>query len=217
MRNQPEKPRLPFSWVGGERCLDFLNTVAWADDGLREERLRSYADLASWAAEAGLLTSARALVALGSREQAAGQRVLEHALALRRDLHALLSAMAHGRPIPRAALLRINGAVARSMRGMRLSPGTDGFSWRWAGASKLELPLWRLAWCAAGLLTSPELRWLRACANEQCGWLFIDRSRRKNRRWCEMSACGGRDKARRYYRRARRARRLSARRRPASR
>jgi predicted RNA-binding Zn ribbon-like protein len=33
-----------------------------------------------------------------------------------------------------------------------------------------------------------------------CGWLFVDRSRNGNRRWCDMRTCGSRDKMRRYYR-----------------
>jgi hypothetical protein len=40
---------------------------------------------------------------------------------------------------------------------------------------------------------------IRACADERCGWLFLDPSGR--RRWCEMAVCGNRAKARRYAQR----------------
>jgi predicted RNA-binding Zn ribbon-like protein len=56
-----------------------------------------------------------------------------------------------------------------------------------------------VAWSAARLLTSAEVARVRTCANEDWGWLFVDRSRRGNRRWCDMGECGSRDKARRYY------------------
>src|SRR5258708_7059779 len=40
---------------------------------------------------------------------------------------------------------------------------------------------------------------VRRCANPECGWLFLDDSRAGKRRWCSMSACGNRAKARRHY------------------
>jgi predicted RNA-binding Zn ribbon-like protein len=38
------------------------------------------------------------------------------------------------------------------------------------------------------------------CGGGLCGWLFLDESRGKRRRWCDMKDCGNREKARRYYR-----------------
>ena len=44
---------------------------------------------------------------------------------------------------------------------------------------------------------------LRPCANEECQLFLIDRSRAGTARWCSMSGCGNRMKARRHYRRTR--------------
>ena len=58
---------------------------------------------------------------------------------------------------------------------------------------------------AAELLTSDRLDRLRQCESEKgCGWLFVDGSRNRSRRWCDMSDCGNRAKARRFHRRHRR-------------
>lgn len=46
-------------------------------------------------------------------------------------------------------------------------------------------------------------RRVKACANEDCRWLFYDRSRSRTRRWCDMKACGNIVKARAYRRRHR--------------
>lgn len=46
---------------------------------------------------------------------------------------------------------------------------------------------------------------LRACANQECRLFLIDRSRAGTARWCSMSGCGNRMKARRHYRRAARS------------
>jgi predicted RNA-binding Zn ribbon-like protein len=53
------------------------------------------------------------------------------------------------------------------------------------------------------LLTSEELVLVRECAAEDCGWLFLDKTKNHRRRWCDMKTCGNRDKARRYYERMR--------------
>ena len=44
---------------------------------------------------------------------------------------------------------------------------------------------------------------LKACPGEACGWLFYDRSRNRSRRWCDMTVCGNRTKARTYRARLR--------------
>ncbi|GAB1813109.1 CGNR zinc finger domain-containing protein [Mycobacterium sp. MUNTM1] len=42
---------------------------------------------------------------------------------------------------------------------------------------------------------------VRACANTECNLFLIDRSKGNSARWCSMSSCGNRLKARRHYRR----------------
>jgi predicted RNA-binding Zn ribbon-like protein len=42
---------------------------------------------------------------------------------------------------------------------------------------------------------------LKVCPGEDCGWAFYDHSRNQTGRWCSMSVCGGRAKARTHYRR----------------
>ena len=56
---------------------------------------------------------------------------------------------------------------------------------------------------AADLLTSDEAARVRECAAESCSWLFVDRSRTRRRRWCDMKTCGNRNKAKLYYQRHR--------------
>jgi CGNR zinc finger protein/putative stress-induced transcription regulator len=43
---------------------------------------------------------------------------------------------------------------------------------------------------------------LRPCANDECHLFLLDRSRGGTGRWCSMSSCGNRMKARRHYGRA---------------
>ena len=50
---------------------------------------------------------------------------------------------------------------------------------------------------AIELAFSPEAERIKTCGN--CGWLFIDRTRNGNKRWCVSSMCGTRTRSRRYY------------------
>ncbi len=71
-----------------------------------------------------------------------------------------------------------------------LQPADPG----WAGFVASTLP---------GLIKLRENRErLKRCENPRCGWLFVDRSRNRSRRWCEMATCGNRAKAKRHARRA---------------
>jgi hypothetical protein len=76
--------------------------------------------------------------------------------------------------------------------------GPDGVAW------SLEAD-----WPARLVLTWGELERdmpgrLRPCANDACRLFLIDRSRAGTARWCSMSGCGNRMKARRHYSRTRR-------------
>jgi predicted RNA-binding Zn ribbon-like protein len=49
---------------------------------------------------------------------------------------------------------------------------------------------------ADALIQEPEGR-LKICANDDCRWIFVDRTKGKVRRWCNDKTCGNRDRVRR--------------------
>ena len=49
-----------------------------------------------------------------------------------------------------------------------------------------------------GLEHADRLDRLKMCASEECHWVFYDRSKPGNRRWCSSALCGNRDKTRNY-------------------
>lgn len=65
----------------------------------------------------------------------------------------------------------------------------------------LSLPLCAVLRSAAGILNSGSQARVRRCADESCGRLFIDESRNRSRRWCDMASCGNLAKVRRYRQR----------------
>jgi predicted RNA-binding Zn ribbon-like protein len=63
-----------------------------------------------------------------------------------------------------------------------------------------------LAICAELLTSSDRLTRVHQCEGETCGWLFVDSTRNRSRRWCVMSDCGNVAKVRRFRQRNRRGR-----------
>jgi predicted RNA-binding Zn ribbon-like protein len=194
-RRLPPDARPPFSWIGGALCLDFVNTVSWLTPGVLEnERLRTDADVGDWTQAAGITSDAQAV---------------ESARGLRADLHRVLTHVARGTTPDAREVDRLNEWIRLADAHTKLRAGDPGQSWFWAPAAETakthpdRFPLAPIVHSAVELLRSPELSLLRLCANERCGWLFLDRSRKQNRRWCEMRECGARAKARRYRSRRR--------------
>jgi predicted RNA-binding Zn ribbon-like protein len=193
----------PFQWVGGNVALDFTNTVSWRLEGYRNERFTTYEALVAWAVEAGVVDDPRPLLERAERSPRIATRVLAEALELRALLHDVLSASAQGRRAQAGRLRAFNRTLRKALGHLEVQVGGNGFGWSWTGSeTDLERPLWPVVRAAAELLTSGDLPLVKNCANDRCGWLFVDRSRRGNRRWCEMRECGNRAKARRYYQRA---------------
>ncbi|HSG82868.1 MAG TPA: ABATE domain-containing protein [Gemmatimonadota bacterium] len=196
-----------FDLSGGRLCLDFVNTV---DGRLREprDRLGRYADLVSWAEQAGAIEAAQALAL---REEASqrpqdAQRALAAARALREALFAILSSSARGESPPADAVAELNDALPGALSALRLAAAGHAFEWRWSLAERgLDRAVAPVIRDAAELLTSADLARVTECESESCAWLFLDQSRNRSRRWCDMSVCGNRAKARRHYRRTKRA------------
>jgi predicted RNA-binding Zn ribbon-like protein len=201
-----EPPHL-FELTGGEVCLDFANTVDDRSDAeRRRDYLRSYRDLISWGKQADILSQAETdrLLRAADRRPDVARRMLTRALRLREAVYEAFSARAAGRTVPAPSLATISSEarLAASHRG--ISPDNGEFRWAWdATGEHLDRPLWPVALSAADVLTSPRVSLVRECASETCGWLFLDTSRNRTRRWCDMRACGNRAKARRFYARAR--------------
>ena len=195
-----------FDLSGGRLCLDFANTLSKRLTSHPRELLVSYGDLVAWSRQAGVVTGpeAQGLIRKARRRPADAGAVLERAIALREAIYRIFSAVAAERPAARADLATVNAALAEASALLGIVPKGDGFAWEWTTNEKnLDRMLWPVTRSAADLLTSTERAAVRECEAETCAWLFMDRSRNRSRRWCDMKACGNRAKARRYYERKR--------------
>jgi predicted RNA-binding Zn ribbon-like protein len=194
--------------VGGALCLDFTNTTGWRPDPRGEECLHDYKDVVAWAEHAGAVseTEARRLLRRAKSDPERARAVHSRAVAVREALYRIFSASAAGRLAGSPDIDLVNRAVGDAYRHLCIAPHDGGFAWEWRDArDALDLPLWVIARSAADLLVSPELPRVRECSGHRCDWLFLDASRNRSRRWCDMANCGNRAKARRNYARRRAA------------
>jgi predicted RNA-binding Zn ribbon-like protein len=182
----------------------FVNTVDWRDDPARRvDTLGSYPDLLHWARHAGVISvgAANRLAQEAGRHPAAAQAAFTHAITVREALAALLLSAVAGRQPPAAALERFNAALAEAGRHQRLATSGGRFHCSWDDDERLDRVLWPVVCSAAELVTSDQLQRLRRCEGEGCGWFFLDTTRNRSRRWCNMASCGNRAKVKRFYER----------------
>ena len=189
---------------GADLCLDFTNTVNVRDSDSSRDRLKTYADLVEWGQEFGAVdgVTAAALLAAAALNPAAAERVWQRAVELREALYRIFIAQMQGMPPAAGDMELLNLELKMALAHRRLDTDHTRHVWAWdTGEQAFDLMLWRVAVSAAGLLTAGELDRVRQCAGDECGWLFVDRSKNRSRRWCDMKECGNVAKVRRYRRR----------------
>jgi predicted RNA-binding Zn ribbon-like protein len=120
-------------------------------------------------------------------------RDVDRAVAVREGLRALAGGGGELADLNRAA----RGAVIElrfADRGPQFVPG---------GGGPLDRALAVVLAIVARAMLDHSWTRLKICPGEHCGWAFYDHSRNQSGRWCSMSVCGGRAKARTHYRRRR--------------
>jgi predicted RNA-binding Zn ribbon-like protein len=182
--------------VAGHPALELCNTVAGWGDAEPHDYLESYAHLTALTRSLRLVTpaQARTLTTASDAEPTKAGRVLADVRRLRADLYATLTGTGTDH------LARLNATLTRAGAARRIETATRDGDVRWGfGEQGMKLPLVAFAWQAHRLLDGdsgvPPSR-VRSCSGNGCGWLFLDP--RGQRRWCVMSLCGNRAKARRH-------------------
>ena len=187
-----------YQFVAGNLALDFVNTVAFrADPGKKKDHLQRAEDVQRWASQAQLPDPA----AINSGPLV-GTAALRRIRAVREQLFAVFHAIASDDPIPADTLARLGNALHDCCAKRFLSIEGAEVRWTWRSDARCtDYLLYPVLIAATDLLTSVSRGSVRQCEDAGCGWLFLDRSNARTRRWCSMADCGNRNKARNYYRR----------------
>jgi predicted RNA-binding Zn ribbon-like protein len=189
------EPRVTFSRIGGHVALDLINTVEWRlNPQQRIEDLTSYGHLLEWARQAELLNQLEhsALHRLATRQARQADAELAAFQQLRETAYAALVEHEAG---------AVEEIVAQHREALtRAELQSVGNRWAWTEpALALTTPRDRAVRAVIDLLTSTELASLHQCEDAACGWVYLDTSPQRNRRWCVAADCGNRNRARRFY------------------
>ena len=200
---KPRRRRPPkFELIGGNVCLDFVNTLDDRPSDQPKELLTNYYELARFGEDTGILAPEQ-LDFLYERVHLApdeAEDALRRARTLREALHDIFSAAMKKQTAPQVAMDRLNANIHGAALHSRLVQGEGGLEWRFDDlTSSFNAMLWPIARAAAELLASPDLARVRACSSSTCQWLFLDTSKNHHRRWCSMKECGNRAKVRKFY------------------
>ncbi len=196
MRDQTQA----FELTSGELCLDFANTIDSRPTENPRDRLHDYGTLVDWGRLAGTLekADAKALREEATRRPKKAEKTLKRARRLREAVFDIFSAVAHQTALPDGSLDLLNKHLQKAVRIPRLAVEGSSFELSWQDEPSLDRMLQPVVRSAMTLLTSEILDRVRVCSAGDCDWLFVDLSRNRSRRWCDMSVCGNRSKVKRF-------------------
>jgi predicted RNA-binding Zn ribbon-like protein len=177
--------------VAGNVALDFCNTAGEHLAPKPDEMLVDSETFLRWCAQVGLIEpeiygklvrtsiSMKPIIELREAIYRVALALATHQSVSPEDLHAI-EKRANG-PRPR---------IIRESEGLRWMPDLL------RGSEQLCS---LLAGEALSLFCSARALRIGVCEGGLCGWVFVDDSRGKRRRWCDMNDCGSRAKAKRFY------------------
>lgn len=184
-------------------CLDFMNTVGWhLNENMSSEYLTSYSVFVEWCYLVGIINREQANIfaAESQKRSLEAKEVFQRVIKLRESVFRILLAVI-GKNSPKQTDLDIlNSEIDRMLPLLKLKYVNQGFVWEKSNDIKnLDWMLSTIVQNITEFLTSDQLGRLKVCGDENCGWLFLDMSKNKSRRWCSMQDCGNRAKAKRHY------------------
>jgi predicted RNA-binding Zn ribbon-like protein len=193
-----------FGRIGGALCLDFTNTASWQASRRTTEHLNDFGDLLRWSSESGIIDrqTASGLSEEARRNPGGALTILNRARKLRELLYRIFVVADEKKAPGHPDLQLLNEMLAQAPLRFQVEHEEAGFSClRKPGGSEFAILLGPVIWSAAELLASNHLDKVKQCASDTCGWLFLDQTKNRSRRWCDMADCGSKAKARRYYHR----------------
>ena len=191
-RSEPVLPREPVAQqVAGHLALDFCNTAGEHLADNPDELLRDWESFLRWATQAGLIGADSYFDLLRHPEP------LDDLIALREAIYRVGLAAAGARALSSRDVVFIRERANASRAAVEIRDHT--MRWRPSRHHASAQLGAVLAGEALSLLCSPNASRIGICEGGSCGWLFLDQSRGKRRRWCDMNDCGSRAKARRFY------------------
>jgi predicted RNA-binding Zn ribbon-like protein len=188
---------------GGWLSLDFVNTVSDRNEIPMFNYLSSYLHVLEWSVRVEILNADEELqlMELAAREPINSTKSWVNILELREMLFRLFQRVLNGNKPDGKDLNLFNKWLSKSLSKNKIEIGIllhIQCSWD-IRPGDFDRPLYPIIKSAYDLLLSEKLDRVKECG--ACGWLFLDKSKNKSRRWCKMDTCGSQEKSKNYYHR----------------
>ncbi|WP_261335640.1 CGNR zinc finger domain-containing protein [Rhizobium leguminosarum] len=195
------------SLSGDHPALNFANTVDSRRGRCGPDLLRSFDDVIVLGERLALLDDeiASTLRSLLIADRQMGQSAMEDAIDLREAIYATFIAEDRAQPYPPEALAIIQDAARIARARQILAETDDGFRWKLPFDQLLDAVNLFAIEAAQLLIERPNRRPVRECRGDNCGWLFLDRSKSGRRLWCSDASCGAHSRVKRFRSRQKRA------------
>ncbi|MGE0749921.1 MAG: CGNR zinc finger domain-containing protein [Variibacter sp.] len=188
--------------VSDDLCLAYANTLTWRGSDAPSESLTGWDELMAWLEKsAGIGASAlHETTAWLHAHPKKADTLFADMIGMRETIFRVFSAFATEEAPRDKDFAALSAALAEAPQRHALVRANGRYAWR-LERLKPAMPdlLAPVLWSAGDLILNAGQRRIRRCANEKCLWLFFDESKSGTRRWCDMSACGNRAKAKRHY------------------
>ena len=117
-------------------------------------------------------------------------------LAVLRDV---LKSVASKRNFDTKTMKRFGELTGNAHQHRRLKPSSTEVQFEFVGLPANLREISEFALLVEDILVTTELERIKKCEGEGCEALFIDESKNKSRRWCDMAHCGMLRKSKAYY------------------
>jgi len=94
---------------------------------------------------------------------------------------------------------RFGELTGKAHQHRRLKPSTSEIEFELVGLTGMQRKVSEFALQVEEILVTVELARVKKCEGEECEALFIDESKNKSRKWCDMAHCGMLRKSKVFY------------------
>lgn len=187
---------------GGWLCLNFINTVRNRFEEPVFCYLPRHDEVLKWAKRLELFSQVeiRRVKTYIEEHPDVAEKQHKKIIEVRETLYRMFAAIARNLQPSEYVLEKFNKYLSETFNDLKINVEKDRIvteDWYKKNSGLLQIQHLIIK-SAYELLISNSLIRLKECDN--CGWLFLDKSKNKSRRWCNMQTCGSMEKAKKYYR-----------------
>lgn len=119
-------------------------------------------------------------------------------------LREVLRSVAYKKNFDTQTMKKFGELTGKAHQHRRLKPSATEVGFELVGLTGGVRKIAELALIVEDILVTSELDRIKECAGEDCDQLFVDESKNKSKKWCDMAHCGMLHKSKTFYDRHRR-------------